>query len=369
MSILLVIIIFSILVVAHEFGHFIAARQAGVKVERFAIGFGPALLKIRRKETDFLICLFPLGGYVKMAGDTKTEHTGLPYEFLSKSPGVKMRIVFAGPLFNYILALVIFWIIAVLGFPYQDTIVGKVLDGYPAQAAGIKEKDKIIKINGVRVEDWQEMAELIRKAEGAVKLTILRNGVTMMVDIPLEKKEIVDNFGIKRRASVIGIVASSEVKFVKYSLPQAFFKGFEKVFSSTLLILKGLVFIFSGALPFKEAVSGPIGIYYITSETVKVGLSATLLLMAGLNVTLATINLFPMPVLDGGHILFFFIERLRKKPLEERIEDFLTRIGIVLISLLVIFVFYNDIKRFGPRILDWKKFNPKTSAEKSVHKE
>jgi len=100
-----------------------------------------------------------------------------------------------------------------------------------------------------------------------------------------------------------------------------------------------------------------------------VGLSATLLLMAGLNVTLATINLFPMPVLDGGHILFFFIERLRKKPLEERIEDFLTRIGIVLISLLVIFVFYNDIKRFGPRILDWKKFNPKTSAEKSVPKE
>ena len=311
MNFLLVLIIFSVLIIAHEFGHFIAARRAGIKVEKFSIGFGPVLFKKQGKETQFLICVFPLGGYVKLAGDSRPEHKGLKHEFLSKPIGTRMQVVFAGPLFNYLLALVLFWIIAAAGFPYIDTIVGGVLEDYPAEAAGVKTGDKVLAVNGVAVENWNEMTTIIQKAEEKVELKIIREGEQLVLDIPLEEKEITDAFGRKENVPMIGIAASANIKTVKYGFPQAIGKGFEALFSSTVLLLKGLVLIVRGVIPFKDAVSGPVGIYYYASEAIKVGIVATLYLMAVLNVTLAIINLFPIPILDGGHLLFCSLEKVR----------------------------------------------------------
>ncbi|MCK4912682.1 MAG: RIP metalloprotease RseP [Candidatus Omnitrophica bacterium] len=347
--------IFSILIVIHEFGHYIAAKRSGVKVERFALGFGPVLFRKKGKETEFVVCAFPLGGYVKMAGDTRQEHKGLNNEFLSKSVGVKSKIVFAGPLFNYILALVIFCIIALIGFPYPDSVVGSVLDDYPAKAAGVEEGDRILAVNGNEIEHWMDMAEEIYQAKDTVNLRIEREGKIISLAIPLQQKEITDDFGKRKNVSMIGIGASSEIKTVKYNFPQAIIKGFESLFKLTFLVVKGFLFMILGVIPFKEAVAGPVGIYYITSEVIKIGIVPTLHLLAALSISLAIINLFPIPVLDGGHLLFFFMEKVRGKPISEKVEDNLTRVGLSLLILLIVFVFYNDIVRFGPKILNKKK--------------
>ncbi len=169
MSVLAIIIIFSILIVAHEFGHFLAARISGVKVEQFAIGFGPVLFKIKGRETIFLVCLFPLGGYVKLAGDTRSESKGEVFEFLSKAPGVKMRIVFAGPLFNYLLAFFLFWgSYTFLGFPSHLPVIGQVLEGYPAYSAGLQAGDKVLEVNSRKVDNWRQMSESISQSKDKV---------------------------------------------------------------------------------------------------------------------------------------------------------------------------------------------------------
>jgi len=347
--------IFSILIVVHEFGHYIAAKRSGVRVDRFALGFGPVLFKRKGKETEFVVCAFPLGGYVKMAGDTRQEHKGTKYEFLSKSVGVKSKIVFAGPLFNYLLALVIFCIIALIGFPYPDAVIGSVLEDYPAKAAGVQEGDRILAVDGIEVEHWLDMAKEIYQAEDTVNLRIQRDGEIISLDIPLRQKEITDDFGKKRNVAVIGIGISSQIKTIKYNFPQAIVKGLESLFHLTFLVIKGFLFMILGIIPFKEAVAGPVGIYYITSEVIKIGIVATLHLVAALSISLAIINLFPVPVLDGGHLLFFFLEKVRGKPISEKVEENLTRLGLSALIFLIIFIFYNDIVRFGPKILDKNK--------------
>ena len=352
MGFLITIVVFSILIVIHEFGHFIAAKRSGVRVEKFAIGFGPPILKINGKETQFLICVFPLGGYVKLAGDSRAEAKGLKHEFLSKPVGVRARIVFAGPLFNYLFALVIFWVIALIGFPYLDTVVGETLDGYPAQAAGVREADKILEVNGQTVDSWAQMSKVIYSSKEKVLLKIDREGKTLNIEVPLSKKEITDDFGKKKKVSVIGIAASFKTKVIKYGFFEAIIKGAESLFSLTFLVIKGFLFIILGIIPFKEALGGPVVIYYYTSEAVKIGLIPVLHLMAVLNVSLAIINLFPVPVLDGGHIFFFFLEKMRKKPLPEKAEDALTRVGLGLILMLIVFILYNDIVKVGPKLFN-----------------
>ena len=347
--------IFSVLIVIHELGHYIAAKRSGVRVERFAIGFGPVLFKRKGKDTEFVVCAFPLGGYIKMAGDTRGEHKGFTDEFLSKPVGIKSKIVFAGPLFNYLLALVIFCIIALIGFPYPDSVIGSVLEDYPAKAAGVQVGDRVLAVDDKEVEHWLDMAKEIYQAKDAVTLRIEREGEVISFNIPLRQKEITDDFGKKKNVSVIGIGTSSQVKIIKYGFPQAIVKGFESLFNLTFLVIKGFLFMILGIIPFKEAVAGPVGIYYITSEMVKIGIVATLHLVAALSISLSIINLFPIPVLDGGHLFFFFLEKVRGRPISEKVEDNLTRLGLGFLIVLIVFIFYNDIVRFGPKILNKDK--------------
>jgi len=350
MGIIIVGIIFSVLIVIHEFGHYIAAKHSGVRVDKFSLGFGPVLFRRKGKETEFVICAFPLGGYVKMAGDTREDHKGFEHEFLSKPIGIKSKIVFAGPLFNYLLALVIFCIMAFIGFPYPDSVVGSVLEDYPAASSGVQEGDRILAVDGNEVEHWLDMAEKIYQAEGVTSLRIEREGEVISLDIPLRQKEIIDDFGKKKNVSVIGIGASSQIKIVKYNFPQAIIKGFQSLLNFTFLVIKGFLFMILGKIPFKEAVGGPLAIYYYTSEAVKIGIVTTLGLVAALSVSLTIINLLPIPVLDGGHLLFFFLEKVRGKPISEKVEDNLTRIGLSFLIVFLVFVIYNDCVRYGSKI-------------------
>jgi regulator of sigma E protease len=337
-------------VIAHEFGHFIAAKRNKVKVERFAIGFGPVIFSRKTKETEFAVCAFPLGGYVKMAGDCHADHKGLEYEFLSKPVKTKLKIVFAGPLFNYIFAFFLFWLIALLGFPTPLAVVGKLKDGYPAQKAGLKEDDKIVSVNGKKVDSWADMTTLIRSSKEEVSLEIEREGKNISLVVPLEKAAVGDEFGRKKSISVIGIESSSEVKIIRYNFFSGFLKAADSLFTLTILIVKGFIFMILGILPLKDAVAGPLGIYVITAETAKHGIIALVNLMAILSVSLCIVNLIPLPLFDGGHILIFLIEKIRGRPLTEKADELLTRAGIVIISLIIVFVFYNDVLRFGSKI-------------------
>lgn len=340
------VIILSVLIVVHEFGHFIAARRAGVKVERFAIGFGPPLITIKGKQTDFLICLFLLGGYVKLAGDSRAEQKGKDYEFLSKPVGVRSRIVFFGPLFNYFLAIVVFCAVYMIGFPHLDTFVGQVKEGYPAQEANIQAGDKILSINGKDVDNWIEVTDSISGSKGLVTLVIERDSQVLEVSIMPTVEETVDVFGAKVPRRLIGIAASDKVKIVRQkNIFVAFYKGIEATLKVTFSFIKGIIYIILGRLPLKKSVGGIIAIYGYASTAAKLGLSSVLSLIGSISVCLAIVNLLPCPVLDGGHLLFFFMEKIRRKPLTQRTEDLLTRIGMVALLLLFAFIMYNDILR------------------------
>ena len=336
------IIILSVLIVSHEFGHFIAAKRAGIKVDKFAIGFGPAIIKFNAKGTLFLVCVIPFGGYVKLAGDSREDREGKDYEFLSKPVGVRARVVFLGPVFNYILAVIVFSIAFMAGISYIDTYVGSVMEGSPAQAEGIKEGDKVLKVNNKKTEDWSDIVRGVSMSQGPVELVVSREGKEKIFNVIPEEKDLEEG-GSQR---IIGIRSSDKIKTAKHNPFTAFYKGVNHTFKITNLIFHGLAATVSGEIPVKEAVSGPIGIYYITSEMAKIGFTAVLMLIGSLSVSLAIINLVPLPVLDGGHILFLLIEKIRGRPLKEKTEKIVINFGFAVIGILIVLVIINDVSRY-----------------------
>jgi regulator of sigma E protease len=341
MTTLIVIVVFGVLVIVHEFGHFLAARRVGVRVEKFAIGFGPAIFKKKIKETMFLVCAFPLGGYVKLAGEERAQCKGASDEYFSKSVGERIQVVFAGPLFNYLLAFFLFWFFAFLSFPSSAPVVGEVIEGYPAEAAGVRAEDKIISVNDREVNNWQEMAAIIHDSHGGVELLIERAGKIVLVQSSVKVQEVPDDLGRPRKAAHIGVLPQE----IKYRPLASFGQGLKSLWSHTSRFFKGIAAIILGIVPFKKAAMGPIGIYFLTSEVAKVGILAILKLVAILSLSLGLINLFPIPVLDGGHILLFTIEKIRNKCVSAKTEGVLNRIGVAILATLMVFVFYQDIKR------------------------
>lgn len=344
------IIILSVTVITHEFGHFISAKLHGVKVEKFSLGFGPVIFKKLIRSVEFLICLFPFGGYVKLAGDERSKFSNKPYEFLSKSTLDKIRIVLAGPIFNYILAFIIFWFISLIGIPYEEPVIGKILEDYPASYIGLKEGDRVLEVNNKKVDSWSNMADMIHKSKDIVSIKIERDGKIIDFNLPVKTKEVLDIFGRKHNISLIGISSKGIVRFKRYNFFVGFLNSIKIVLKLTFSIIYGFILIILGVVPFKEAVAGPLGIYYITTEAMKLGMVAVLNFIGILNISLAVINLFPLPVFDGGHIAIFLFEGFRKKPISQKTEDILTNIGILIIGFLFVFVFYNDILRFGAKI-------------------
>ncbi len=349
LSLVYFILVLSVLVLVHEFGHFIAAKRVGVRVEKFSLGFGGKLFSIKKGDTEYMISAIPLGGYVKMAGDEpgvalKNEKG----EFLSQSVGNRFQIIFAGPLFNYILAIVIFSVIFMFGSPTLTTEVGDLLKDYPAMSQGMLKGDKVIAVDGKNVKYWEDMTLLIHKhSKDPIKLSIERNGKMMDVDITPIVRETKDIFGKKMSIALIGIAPSQKILSVKYGFFQAFGMGFRKVVDLTILTCKALWAIFTGQMSVKESMTGPIGIFVITGQAAKMGLIYLFHLMAILSASLAIFNLLPLPVLDGGHIIFLGIEKLRGKPLSFKTQERIANVGVAMLILLTVVIFYNDIIKFG----------------------
>lgn len=347
LSVIVVVIVFSILIVVHEFGHFIMAKRCGVKVERFSLGFGPKIAAIKRGDTEYRISAIPLGGYVKMAGETyEDKPTGAPWEFLSKPPGQRFKIVVSGPLLNYILGFLLFSTVFMIGYPTLTNKVGRVLDGYPAKEAGIKSGDRIISIDGKKIEYWNELTAIMHKRlEGKVDLIVLRNGRTLQLKLKPRVKEYKDIFGKDVKIAMVGIAPSDELLYIKYNFVESIRNGLSKLSELTILTLKAIWSLITGRLSLRESVTGPVGIFILTAKAARLGLVYLLNLMAVISASLAIFNVLPIPVLDGGHIIFLAIEKVRRKPLSPKVQEVTIQIGLGLLVILMLFVFYYDIMR------------------------
>ncbi|HOX54251.1 MAG: RIP metalloprotease RseP [Candidatus Omnitrophica bacterium] len=348
MSFLIFIIVISILIVIHEFGHFIVAKSLGIRVEKFVLGFGPQLLTKKRNDTEYAIALIPFGGYVKMSGDTPDEFRGNKWEYFSRPPGQRAKIVLFGPVLNYVLAFVCFCLVFFIGFPTLGTEVGELMDGFPGKEAGLLSGDKITNIDGKKVNNWEELQKIVfNKKEGKLDLIILRANKEIKISI-LPKRDTVKNiFGQEEKVSLIGIKPKEEFVQIKYPLGRSIVEGAKKLLSMTGLTYKALYMMLTGGMSFKESVTGPLGMFFITSKAMEEGIAYLIYVMAILSMSLAIFNLIPFPVLDGGHLFLLALEKIRGKRLSQNIDDWINRVGLGLIVFMALFVFYNDLIRYG----------------------
>lgn len=347
MPLLIFIIVISILIVIHEFGHFIVAKSLGVRVEKFVLGFGPVLLSKKRNDTEYAIALIPFGGYVKMAGDIPDEFKGNKWEYFSRPPSQRAMIVLFGPVLNYVLAFLCFCLAFSFGFPMQTTEIGKLMDGFPAKEAGLLLGDEIINIDGKNVNNFEELQQIVfNKKEGKLDLTVLRGSQKIKVFI-LPKRDTIRTFFGQKTVSLIGIEPKAELVAIKYPLGKAIIEGAKKLLSMTVLTYKVLYMMLTGGISLKESVTGPIGIFVIIREAFKQGIVYLIYVMAVLSMSLAIFNLLPLPVLDGGHLFLLGLEKIRGRRLSQNIDDWITRVGLGFIIFMALFVFYNDLVRYG----------------------
>lgn len=343
------VIVLGILIFFHELGHFLVARLFGVGVEKFSLGFGPRLLGKTIGQTDYRISAIPLGGYVKMTGEdpgAEIDPADIPRSFTHKHVLKRMLIVAAGPLFNILLALFIIMLIYMISGVYiLKPTVGSVGKDTPAQRQGLRSGDQIIAIDQTRVESWEEMAKMITDSKGrALVFSVLREGETVRISITAELKPAKNLFGEDVDRYLIGIGPSGDSFHKSIGMTGALTESVKQTYQITELTVISIVKMIQGSLS-RETLGGPIMIAQMAGEQVKEGVANFFFFIALLSINLGIINFLPIPVLDGGHLLFFSIEAIIGRPVNTRMREIAQQIGIFLLLLLMIYVFYNDINR------------------------
>ena len=418
-SILAALFVLGVLVLIHEFGHFIVAKLVGIRVEKFSLGFPPRLFGKKIGETDYCVSLIPIGGYVKLSGMIdesfdKNSIKGEPWEFMSKPIYQRFLVIFAGPLMNLLLAVFIFslnaYILGIgvlsgptigkvqpdsytqeIGFQKGDllisindknvsswedvskscenqdevmvtwkrgektfskttlstfinsiertypSVVGDIIKNYPADSIGIKKGDRIIKVNDNPIKTWSDLTENIHKMP-AKEITIewKRN----------EKILSAKTTPVKDQTSgkgQIGISPVTEKRSV--GLFYSIVTGFNYSIRLTEIMYQSIKLIVTGELSFKDAFAGPIGIAKMAGDSARSGANTLFMFMAFLSLNLGILNLLPIPVLDGGHIVFLVIEAITKKPLPDKAKLIIQQVGMVLLLALMVFVIINDLRR------------------------
>ncbi len=417
------LVLIGVLIWFHELGHFLMAKLFGVKVEIFSIGFGPVLVSKKLGETEYRISAIPLGGFVKLYGEE--DQIEDPRSFSSKANWQKILIAFGGPLFNFILAILLFALLAFVGrevpkYIYEKPVVGHVIENSLAQKLGIKEGDVIQSINAKRVETWKDVeraffenilskewrvevlrdgkplslyaqasvekssgfgaepflppivgfvvkdspafqvgimqgdrilkvnerevkgwyqfVSYVRESEGKpISLTIERQGTVL-------EKTLIPTMDPNRKVPVIGIGPYVEMVKVEKPLNKSILEGIDRTYQLSLLSLKALWQLITGGLS-PKTLGGPIAIAQMAGESAQQGILPFIGMMAFISVQLAIFNLIPLPVLDGGLILLFLIESIRRKPLSPKFKEAWIRMGYAIIIALASFVIINDILR------------------------
>ncbi len=430
LTLIVFLLVLGLLVFVHEFGHFLYAKRAGVRVEVFSFGFGPRLVGRKHGETDYRISAIPLGGYVKMRGeDPGDEEAGAEDSFARKPVWARMKIVVAGPVMNLLLPFLLMPLVYLVGIhqpAYQDrrpvvgwvnqdspaqkagfqrgdeirsirgeavdtwekanilfasnpnrplkvtvvrngspleleltpepagsaggyaglspempAVVGSVSPGTPAEEAGLQEGDRIVSINGEAVVHWTQMADIIRAHPEEPLLFEIRRGEENLSLTIRPKRDPQTNAGL------VGIVHRQETVFKRYGFRDSVKSGFRDIYQSFLLTFYVLGKLLTGGLSIKT-LGGPILIAKMTGDAARVGLSSLISFVAFLSLQLGILNLLPIPVLDGGHVLFLSIEAVMRRPLNVKIREAAQQVGFVLLLLFILIISYNDILRVLP---------------------
>ena len=333
----------------HEAGHLFAAKKAGIRVEAFSLGMGKRLFGKKIGDTDYRFSIIPFGGFCKMAGEDPDEAQGAEDEFNSKPVGHRFWVLAAGALTNYVFAFIVLCIIYMVGIPSLSSNVGQVLPDYPAKKAGILVEDKIVSINNVKVRYWEDIVDAIKK-ETVDENTILafqveRKGKDLTIDVKPKIYSAVNVFGQKISQPMIGIAPENTFLSVSYNPVKAIYHGGKKILKMTATTYKGIWLIITGGMPVKASISGPIGIAQMLGQAAHAGIIPLLMITAHISMAIAIFNLLPFPILDGGHILFLGIEKLRRRPLSLRFQDVITQIALVMLLSFAFFVSWQDVVR------------------------
>ena len=349
------------LVFVHEMGHYLVARYCGVRIEVFSIGFGREIIGWNDKVgTRWKFSLIPIGGYVKMFGEapdgapTEAKQPGLPEEpdkesFHAKTLGQRAAVVFAGPFANFLFAVVLLTgMFVFVGQPYTPADISNVLAGSAAERAGIKPGDIIKSINGTDIERFEQVIRIVQLTPGgALSIIVERGGRQLSLSTVSDVHELTDRFGNTRTIGRLGVSRSGgDMVMVRHNPAVAAWHAVGETAIMTGNILDALWQIIAGTRSTDE-LGGPIRIAQMSGQMWASGLPNLLMFAAILSINLGLINLFPVPMLDGGHLLFYGFEAIRGKPLGERAQDFGFRIGVAMVLALMVFATWNDLVQMG----------------------
>jgi regulator of sigma E protease len=432
-------VVLGILIFVHELGHFIVAKSCGVGVEKFSIGFGPKIFGWKKGRTDYMISAIPLGGYVKMVGeepDAEIEEEEIKYSFTHKNVWQRFVIVAAGPVFNFLLAVVLYFILYLIygtyfyppvigeieknapaysanlqtgdvveslngkdveswsefekmikksdgnkvqlrikrnsdikdiyltpiklsaksifgedikeysigAKPYFPPVIGNIKKDSPADLAGVEQGDRVVEIAGEQINTWHDVSRLISDSGGSVEIVLMRNGDRIKKEILPEKIEQKNHLGQKETRNMIGIAAQDISMHKKIGPIKAFSQSMGQTWKVIELTFSGIVKMINGTVS-KDNLGGPILIAQMAGDQAKMGVTNLLVFIALISINLGLLNLLPIPVLDGGHLMFFLIEGITGRPVSLRVRQGAQQIGLFLLLSLMVYAFYNDIVR------------------------
>ena len=352
------VVILSIVVVVHEGGHFLVARLSGVQVTAFSVGFGPKLFSWKDKHnTEWKICAVPLGGYVQMLGDEDAASMGKSLEglteeekkrtFMAQPLYKRAAIIFAGPFMNYVLAvLLLTGVLTFYGYPILPAVIGSVIEGSAAEEAGILAGDKVLSINGEAVETFDDMRRIIIISDfgKSANVEILRDGEIIHVSL---MPRVVEG----SKVPMLGVLSEAkiDVSMEKYNPFVAFVKAVAMTGRITADTTVYLGQVLSGRRS-ADDMRGPLGIAEASGDAARAGFVSFIMFLIQVSIGIGFINLLPIPLLDGGHLAMYGWEAVFRRPLGEKAQNVLMRVGIVLLLSLFIFTLWKDIPRVFERI-------------------
>ncbi len=369
-NIVVLLLILSLLIFVHEGGHFLVAKKCGVHVYEFALGMGPKVLSLKRKNdpTEYTLRAFPIGGFCAMAGEEGEDDENLPKDkfMCNKSKIKRILILVAGVTMNFITAIVLLFIIGLCyGSTDQSSVIGSVSEGTPAYNAGLKENDTIIECNGYKIKTWDKLTIVtnlknkndyyeykIKHGDGSIdtykivpdKYAVF-DGKTIKIDETNTLESILKEYDKKEKdvtiSNLVGIQAKSKVNKGFVSAIKYAFSKFGSIVSTMILIIGSL---FTGKLGL-SALSGPVGMYSVVGTVASLGFANIIYLTAYLSINLGVLNILPFPAFDGGRVLFVLIEAVTRKKVDPKIEGYFHTVGFALIMLLMIYITFQDVLR------------------------
>lgn len=329
-TVIIAIVVFMLIILIHEFGHFVAAKSFGVLVHEFSIGFGPQLLKWKKGDTQYSLRLFPVGGYVKLEGED--ENSGDPRALNNKPAGKKLAVMAAGALFNLISGFIVMTLCFAFQQSYTTLNVGRILDIPGSQAAQyIEAGDEIVALDGKNVWNFKDFSFLMSNVDKTkpVEITIKRDG---------EKKD----FSILPVEYEGDYLIGVEMQTRDMTFKDAIVCGFKEMFFVVRVVIYSLMMLVTGKVPVSQ-MSGPVGTTVLIGQAVQMGVINLLYMFALLSVNIGIFNLIPFPALDGGRIFFLLIELIRRKPIPPEKEGIIHFVGLVLLLVLMVFITSSDI--------------------------